>query len=198
MISLDEKSLSKLEEVIKYELIKLFNDDVVDEIKNLIISSYEQELEGIVDSEYDNIKPESYKDSFIKRLNEFGYIVDDDGGENVTFICPDMDNFDFSDGLEFIYNILSGLVGNYYKVHSSYLGYEDEDTMFIVGESNPYIEYLDLNKLELFEFSNTEPKDIFQDAEEFVSDNMEEWLGQASEFATQKFKDYFSGVNIYG
>lgn len=196
MIKLDERSLGKLEETIKYELAQLFEEHVIEEVKNSIISSYESELEGVVSSDYDNIKPESYKDVFIERLNDFTYIIDDE--ENVTFVCPDMENFDFSDGLEFIYNILSGLVGNYYKVHSSDLGYDDEDTMFVVGEDNSYIENLDINKLELFEFSNTEPKDIFQDAEEFVSENMDDWLSQASKSAIDKFNNYLKGVNIYG
>lgn len=190
-----DRSIDKLELLIKYNLREILEEEAIPEVKNLILDSYENELEDVVESNYSNIMPETYKEDFIARLEDFEYIKENDNG--VSFSCPDLDNFDFEDGLEFIYNIVTGMVGNYYKVHSYKLGYRDEDYMFIVGEDNEALEGIDIEELELYEFSNTDI-DIFSEANEFVEENMSTWVDKANEIAVNKFADYHAGVNIYG
>lgn len=190
-----DRSIDKLELLIKHNLREVLEEEAVPEIKNLILDAYEDKLEGVVESNYTNIIPETYKEDFITRLEDFEYIKEDDN--NVSLSCPDIENFDFEDGLEFIYNIVTGMVGNYYKVHSYKLGYKDEDYMFIVGEDSEVLEGINTDELELYEFSETEV-DIFSDAEEFVEENMSSWVDKANEIAVNKFADYHAGVNIYG
>lgn len=196
MNSFLERSVDKLEQAIRYEL-SIILEDIIPEVKEIIIESYRNNLEGVVISDYETIKPEYYEETFIERLDEFEYVREDED-ESINFVCPDMENFDFSQGLEFIYNILSGLVGTYYKVHSYKLGYTDEDTMFVVGEGNPILEGIDTKELKIYEFSDNEPINIFVDAEEFVDENINDWISNANKKAVNRFADYHAGVNIYG
>jgi hypothetical protein len=160
----------------------------------MLLESYSELLEDVVDSDYDFIKPEFYKQFFEERLQEFQYIIDKDSC--VTLRCPDEDNFDFSGSLSFIYNIINGMPGNYYKVHLSTIGVYDEDDVFVISEDSDLLSGVNLSNLPLFEFSNSEPIDLFGATNTFVNDNIEEWVKLANNRAIEKYKNYMKGINI--
>ena len=194
MISFFDRSVDKLELLIKEELNTVFNEQAVPHIKQMLLTSYAAKLEGVVDSEYNFIKPEFYRQFFEERLEEFPYVIDNDS--YITLRCPDEDNFDLSGNLAFIHNIVNGLQGNYYKVHLSTIGVYDEDDVFIIAEDNDLLRGVDLSNLSLFEFSNSEPIDLFAETDEFVSENIDTWVSAANEEAVKKYENYMKGVNI--
>jgi len=194
MISFFYRSVDKLELLIKDELNTVLGEKAVPLIKQMLLESYEVNLEGVVDSEYDFIRPEFYRQFFEERLEGFEYIVDN--GDYLTLRCPDEENFDFSGDLSFINTILNGIVGNYYKVHLSELGIYDEDDVFIISEDSDLLGGLDLTNLSLFEFSNSEPIDLFSETDEFVSENIDDWIEEANSKAINKYEEYMKGINI--
>lgn len=189
MIS-ENKILENSKEIVKIELLNIINNEVIPAIKDIIIEAYESELEDIVNSDYDEIKPEYYKDLFIERLNNFEYI--EEGFDNISVICPGMDDFDFDEELSFLYNILIGLTGNYYKVPTSLLGY-DKEGVLVISEDNPALEYMDLSTLDLFEFSNNSPIDLFVDANEFLKEHLSGYIEQANNLAAGTIKAFVNG-----
>jgi hypothetical protein len=70
MINFIDRSVDKLSLLVNEELHSVFNDDVIPNIKNMLLESYSELLEDVVDSDYDFIKPEFYKQFFEERLQE--------------------------------------------------------------------------------------------------------------------------------
>jgi len=104
----------KFENIIEKELFFKLTSRI-DEVKDVIVDSYSQQLTNVVTDKRSKTRPEDYIEDFIARLDNFEYVTVTNG--QVSFTVPDMSNFDFSGKLRVIENILEGIVGQYVEVN---------------------------------------------------------------------------------
>lgn len=191
---------------------KLKLEEMVDQIKEVIVDTYDAELVDVVTDRNSRTNPNLYRDDFINRLNEFNYVENLNG--SVSLIVPDMENFDFSGRMRVIETIMRGVVGTYVEVD------EEEYTKIFskkpINES-PLDEYIppkeriylikytgkiqraerDLSKkLVRYPFSNRPPIDILSAADKFVNDNMDRWIEETIEEAQKEFVITHKGVTL--
>ena len=171
--------------------------NVVEEIKQIIIEEYHDKLMGFKADSKSAIDYNMYRNEFISRLNEFQFIKDN--GNIITLNVPDMETFDFSDGLELVEIIMEGLSGIYVEI-------DEKEYSYIFGKKPQLIEAVDkrvapkdkvflvrytgkvkavekeLNKSFIrYPFSNTSPIDILEMGNLFVKNNLDEWINNAIE-----------------
>lgn len=190
---------------IESELKKSLKEEAeifIEEIKQIIIEEYDDKLMGFEPNNKSVIDYNSYRDELVSRLNNFQFIKDNENG--ITLDIPDMETFDFSDGLELIETIMEGLSGIYVEVNEKEYSYifgrkpnvteavdkkvSPKDRVFLVRHTTRVRRAeKDLNKVFIrFPFSNTPPIDILEVGNLFVTDNIDEWLNNLIERANKK------------
>lgn len=196
------KSVSKrIESGTKKNLKRKFSD-VVDEIKQIIIEEYDDKLMGSVVNRKSAIDYNMYRDEFISRLDNFQFIKEN--GNVITLDVPDIETFDFSDGLEIVQTMMEGLSGTYVEVN-------EKEYSYIFGRSPKVTEAVDkhaqlknrvflvrytgkirntekeLNKRFVkYPFSNTPPIDVLEVGSLFVNNNLNEWINTAIESSNKE------------
>ena len=202
-----KKVAGKFEDILTKEL-KIKFDEVSDEVKNIIMTSYDSELIVIDRKSKTNPLLPVYRDLFEERLNEFDYIQEKN--DIVTFAIPDMKTFDFSGHkMRVIEQILEGTAGIYVEVSA-----EDYEKMFgkrvlprePLDASVPRKELIYLmrydNRVRVAErnafnrngylvrypFSNAAPISVLDAEDMYVKNNMDKWVEQTIKIATKKFK----------
>ena len=186
----------KIESGVKYNLKTEFNN-VIDEIKNVIIEEYDDKLMKSTINRRSLIDYSMYRDEFISRLDDFQFIKE---SENIiTLDVPDIETFDFSDGLEIVQTMMEGLSGAYVEVNEKEYSHifgkkprlseaidkrvSPKDRVFLVRYTgNVRGAEKDLNKRFVkYPFSNTPPIDILEVGNLFVNDNLDKWINNAIE-----------------
>ena len=188
-----------------------FRERLLEETHNIISIIMEQYDELLIqplgDSVTTALHPSNYRDLFYNKLSVFNYLSDSE--ESLIFTTPDIDNFDFSDGLEFIHMVLYGLPGEYVEI-------EKDDFMSVFNELHvdgpgvialPEGIYLvkrtsQVNRLENIldkrfdtsPFSKSKSIDIFSDADIYVDDNLDLWIDDS----VKKAKAIFGKSNSRG
>lgn len=175
---------------------------VVDEIKQVIIEDYDDKLTNSIANSKSAIDYNMYRDEFISRLNDFQFIKEE--GSIVILDVPDIETFDFSDGLEIVQTMMEGLSGVYVEVnekeYSSIFGRKpklsdavdrrvpSKDRVFLVRYTGKVRNVeKGLNKRFIrYPFSNTPPIDILEAGSSFVDDNLNEWINNAIEKANKE------------
>lgn len=202
-----KKVVGKYEDILTKEL-KIKFDEVSDEVKNIIMTSYDSEL--VVSDRKSKTNPllPVYRDLFEERLNEFDYIQEKN--DIVTFAIPDMKTFDFSGHkMRVIEQILEGTAGIYVEVSA-----DDYEKMFgkrvlpreplDAGVPRKELIYLmrynnrvrvaernTFNRngyLVRYPFSNAASISVLDAADMYVKNNMDKWVEQTIKIATKKFK----------
>lgn len=177
------------------------------EVIDYIMKLYDDELVSVVTDRDSRANPLYYREEFLERLNNFEYIeVFDDA---VDFIVPSMTNFDFSGRLKIIENIMDGTAGIFIEVDG-----KQYEALFPTKKP-PLVEALDRSvpkrrmiylvkhthglgkrwksifsgeKMVRFPFSNSPPIRIFEEANNFVDDNLDKWIDEAVDNTTKEFE----------
>lgn len=181
--------------VIDMNLVQILNKEAVPEVINIIMEDYNFFLNDVANPK-SKLAPELYEDEFKKRLENFRFVDMMDTG--VKFISPDMKNFDFSDELDVIENILEGIIGIYVEVDredyvkaikmQTYRG-EYKDVYLIKYSSTVKSWEKALNKkFDKYPFSNSPPIDIFSRADDFIEKGLDEWISIAIDKSEKELK----------
>jgi hypothetical protein len=200
------KSVKKFKGIVEEELVKVFSY-AEEEVKEAIMTSYRTEL--VVNDRNSKTNPqlEVYVEEMLNRLDEFEYVKEGEE-EKITFVVPDMENFDFSGSkMRVIEQILEGTVGVYVEVNA-----EDYEKMFgkrvlarepldasvsrkeiiYLMRYNSIVRTAERNTfgrrgyLVRYPFSNTPSIRIFDSAEKLVDDKMGDWIEEALKSATKQ------------
>lgn len=192
--------LKKNELIVKKNLENEF-EIIVEEIKKIIIDEYDDKLTGFKIDNKSNIDYDMYRDEFVSRLNDYQFIKYRENG--VTLDIPDMETFDFSDGLETVKIMMEGLAGIYVEIN-------EKEYLYIFGKKPKSTEALDnrvssKNRVFLekytakiiraekllntrfirFPFSNTTSIDILEIGNSFVMDNLDSWVCNISDISSK-------------
>ena len=193
-MELEDKIYKSVDLSIKHSVINRF-EEIATEIKQLIIAEYDDKFTAIVTSSKSKINYNMYRTEFISRLEDMEFIYDE--GKRITLSVPEMELFDFSDGLEIVKTMLEGTSGIYVEVdekeYATILGRKPNLSKAIDRRMPPkervfLLRYTgnvkraekELNKrFNKFAFSNTPPIDILSTCNEFVEDNINKWIDEA-------------------
>ena len=180
-----------------------------DRIHEMIMDQYNEKLVDVVANNESLIDPTFYSDLFSSRLYDFEFI--DEDGDSVIINSPDINSFDFSNGLEPIEFILEGVVGEYVEISDDdYLSVfnalpQVNDDMISFPEGVHLIKNsITINKLEnilnkkftIYPFSNMPPIDIFSDAESFIDSNLDKWIDIAIKEADRLLVKKYEGATV--
>jgi hypothetical protein len=188
--------------------------DIVEKIKEAIITQYDNDLVDVVTDRNSKTNPNYYREDFIKRLDDFEYIDKGHRAGSFNLNIPDMDNFDFSGRLRVIQNIMEGTAGLYVETN-------EDDYKGIFGKrpinEDPLDEYVppkeriylvrygkrirkaekDLKKKFVkYPFSNTPPINILESGERYVEDNIGSWIDEALTSAQKQFVRNYQGARL--
>lgn len=187
-------------------------EEAVDLIKQMIIDKYSEELIDVVTDPDSKTNPNLYLDEFIDRLDEFEYI--EKTSNSFSLLVPDGETFDFSGRLKVLETIINGVSGTYVEVNEDdYVAIfnkrpvnEDPLDEYVPPSERIYlVRYLNnvrkteqrLNKKFVrYPFSNSPPIKILEVADEFVKDNIDEWIDESREEAMNEFVKINKGVKI--
>ena len=186
----------KVESGVRKNIKNEFNN-AIDEIKQVIIEEYDDKLMGSTVNSKSLIDYNMYREEFISRLNDFQFIKEN--GNIITLDVPDIETFDFSDGLEIVQTMMEGLSGVYVEVN-------EKEYSYIFGSKPRVAEAVDgrvppKNRVFLvrytgrvrsaekegskqfvrYPFSNTPPIDILEAGNLFVNNNLNVWINNAIE-----------------
>jgi len=197
--------------IVRQQLISKFNSEVP-YIKQTIMQAYDELLVDVVTDRKSKTNPLFYKDEFEEKLNDFKYTTENHMG--ITISVPDMDTFDFSGRLRVLKNIMEGTTGIYVEI--SALDFEhvfnkqpvnidpiDEyvpkkDTIYIIKYSSK-IRRAEKDilgkKLVRYPFSNSPPIDILQVGQNYVDDNIDEWLNKTIQTAEDILIQKVGGIS---
>lgn len=186
-------------------LKKHLNDtliNAIEEIKQIIMEEYDDELMSVRKDRKSKINYDKYRDEFISRLNNFQFIKV--SGNVITLNIPDMETFDFSDGLEIVQTMMEGLSGIYVEVDEKEYSYifgrkpklidaldksvASKDRVFLVRYiGNVRSAEKDLNKRFVrYPFSNISPIDILEAGNIFAKNNLDGWVNNSIERANKE------------
>lgn len=187
-------------------------EGAVELIKQMIIDKYSDELIDVVTDPDSKTNPNLYLDEFIDRLDEFEYI--EKTSNSFSLLVPDGETFDFSGRLKVLETIINGVSGTYVEVNEDdYVAIfnkrpvnEDPLDEYVPPSERIYlVRYLNnvrkteqrLNKKFVrYPFSNSPPIKILEVADEFVKDNIDEWIDESREEAMNEFVKINKGVKI--
>lgn len=214
MVSTSKQVTKDLTKLVPFNLHKIL-ESKIQEIKEVAIESYENNLLGTVIPKGSLSDPTKFLDEYIEELDRFEYLKDN-GSSGTTFSIPDVETFDFTN-LGVVKLIIEGMAGNYKELPETDLnnllsdknisvmikrklrGLPDlfngtasvKDRFTIVSIRGTLIKTLQaaLNKnLVKFPFSNSPPLDLFEPVEEYVDSKMDKWIEEALNISTDKIK----------
>lgn len=184
MLLTNKKTIhSELKRGLSGEITRILEEEVKPNIIKVIMDSYDDYLMGRPFNEDSRLRPEFYRSIFMDRLSEFNFI--DYGVLKFSFKLPDMDSFDFDNGLELIKLILEGIPGKVSEISGEdyilaakkqvYVGayytgliYKDRSYLMDYNSADKLLKKLNKDAI-LYPFSNQRPIDIFESAQELLS-----------------------------
>jgi len=203
-INILERTIKQQRTTIERYLEDRFEATAVQGIITTIMDEYDSQLAAAVTNRDSRTRPEQYREDFLERLEEFDYISSI--GTKITLSVPDMDNFDFSGRLKIIQTILDGTAGTYVEVdEEQYVQMYNrqprrtdvfdpdvpkKERIYLLRWNIDVRNRLSSNNIKIvrFPFSNTPPFDIFTAAENYVTDNMNEWISEFTAEFTKLIK----------
>jgi hypothetical protein len=204
-------NLRKLEKQVKMVIPMTFVKGI-EELQDVIIDKYDEELVDVVTDRNSKTNPNLYREEFAERVREFKYLEPKSDGFKV--ILPDMENFDFSGRLEVVRTIMEGLAGKHKEVDGDQFkaifnkpAYNQNPVdRYVPPKQRIYIvrytakirkwELDNKKKLVDYPFSNTPPIPIFDAAYRYFEDNIGKWLEEASETTAKLFTKKYAGALI--
>lgn len=180
---------------LKYGLINKFNGQITTILISFIKDYYTDYFDSLQKDSRCKITPDTYKDLFFKRVDEFKFVKDDDDtfDNKVTLVLPDMENFNFRDGLEGIETILEGISGRYVEITSEEYkliykkevaninSFDDLKKVSIVKYNDTIYDAEDDilgYRLPMYMFSNSKPVKLFEALDTYVDNNLDKWLDE--------------------
>jgi len=187
--------------------------DEVASIKYAIMSGYDT-LSMMVTDPNSKTNPATYRTRFLTKMDEFTF-VEHKRKDNIKLITPDMDNFDFT-GIDIIKQILNGTMGVFVEINNADM---EKITGKSVVNNNPidptiskqeriylikYTQEIRIKEKEVlkkqlvrFPFSNMPPlyNRVFGPGQEYVDDNMDEWIRSSVEDGKLRVSRYYKGVS---
>lgn len=200
------KTVRKFDQFLVEYWVEELKDVYIPLIQEMIMEEYDAELIGVVTDRNSRTNPLFYRDDFETALVNFEYIIE--GINTVTLRVPDEDNFPWLQGrLRVIRNIIQGTVGTYVEVdEEQYVKLYDKKPIAEEPYDNtvPRKERIYLLKynadvqrrerdrfnrrvLVRYPFSNRPPIDIFAPANDYVTNNLNEWMQQTIKKAQKEF-----------
>lgn len=191
----------KVESRVKSNLKNEFNKAIT-EIKQVIIEEYDDKLTSSTVNSKSSIDYNMYRDEFISRLDDFQFIKEE--GDIISLDVPDIETFDFSDGLEIVEIMMEGLSGTYVEVNEKEYSHifgrkprlseaidkrvSPKDRVFLIRYSGKVrgVEKDLKKRFVRYPFSNTPPIDILEAGSLFVDDNLNVWINNAIERANKE------------
>lgn len=202
-----KKITNKFKKFLTDYWIDELNEIYIPIIQDMIMESYDSELVGVVTNRDSKTNPLFYREEFLTALYNFEYIKE--GISTITLSVPDEDNFPWLQGkLRIIKNILDGTVGAYVEV-------DEEQYIKMYGKrpisETPYdntvprkeriylLRYTaDVQRREReslgrrgalvqYPFSNIPPIDIFGPTNDYVENNLDNWIDETITKAQKEF-----------
>lgn len=189
-----KKKVKSIDKSVVKNFVRIFELDYIPQIKEAILTDYDNELVALVTDRNSRTNPLYYRDEFKTALDNFEYLSVNSGKVKLTI--PDIENFNWGQGrLRIIRNILEGTLGVYVEVdENQYVAMYDKrpqiapyDKTVPARERIYLLRYTaDLRNREIatfarpvlvrYPFSNTPPIDIFNRAEDLVNENLGKWM----------------------
>lgn len=162
----------------------------IPKVQELLLESYD-ELEDYVTNDYSRSNPALFREVFEDSLESFEYI--EKRAKGYSFIVPTKETFNFRDQ-ELLQQIVEGTMGTYVEISAADLNTLNSSPPAVpINPQDPYpeqvflIEYTDTVKIQEreilkknlieFPFSNIpQGIDIFERADDYVTDNMPKWI----------------------
>jgi hypothetical protein len=204
----NKKIANDMKTLVKNQLIETITE-FVESLKEIIVSSYDSALGGVMVSPGSRINLQDIKASLIEQLNQFNY-VSANGTINIS--VPDMENFNFSKNpnLRLLQTILEGVVGVYVLVDGkefvSIYGHKpiNEETleesfapaeMLYLVSYSPKVQSIEAKlkkKFTKYPFSNMPPVRLFEEGERL---DISPYIDKAISEAEKKFVNSYKGAN---
>lgn len=196
------KTVSKKVESVLKKQLKIDAELFIEEIKQIIMEEYDDKLMGFKFDNKSKIDYNSYRDEFILRLDNFQFVKDNENG--ITLDIPDMETFDFSDGLELVETMMEGLSGVYIETNEQEYSYifgrkprladaidksvSPKNRTFLIRYTGKVRQVeKELNtRFVRFPFSNTLSIDILEAGKLFVDENIDQWINDSIELANKE------------
>lgn len=196
MASIDVKVSKKLVSLIKKSLQEKLTEFIIPDVIERVITDFDNYFSQFDISPRSNFKLEDIREIFYDRLIRFEYIDIDDSIDNVKFISPDMDNFNFNRELGVLKTIFDGISGDYVEIGiSKYISIfgarpvgealnddlPEQEKVYLVS----YKSFMSGNKIAVrntlvkFPFSDTSPFDVFEETNYFVEENLDKWVDES-------------------
>ena len=192
-----DRGVSWLPIIIKNELLLIFREEATPAIKELIMDSFKNNLYGVVQGEYYNLKPENMEPLLSSFLDNYNYV--EDVGDSVFLTCPTGDDLN-NNGMSLLGFILEGVPSDYYKIKAEQynnivLDSNMDKTIdsYLISADDPNMDRFS-NVVEPFEFSGVEPTDIMKEANAYIKANMPIWVRRAIETAKLSLMEYQAGA----
>jgi len=204
----NNKIAEDMERLVKKQLIETITE-FVESLKEIIISSYDFAIGGVVVPTGSKINLQNIRSSLMEQLDKFEYIIVD---SNVKVNVPDMETFNFSKNpnLRLLQAILEGVVGTYVLVNGkefvSIYGHKPineetleesfapADMLYLVSYS-PKVQSVEAKlktKFTKYPFSNMPPVRLFEEAESL---DISPYIDKAMKVAEKKFVSNYKGAN---
>jgi len=192
-----KKKVIQFDRLVQERLIENLENYYIPNIQDIILSTYDIELTGRVTDRRSRTNPIYYRDEFEEALLGFEWIVE--GRKETKLMTPALDTFNWNQGsLRIVENILEGTIGTFVEI--------DEEQYIAMYDKRPNIQPFDravpikkrIYLLRLtgglrrrwrevypkqdvvkYPFSNTPPVDIFSPADDYVEENMNDWISEA-------------------
>lgn len=184
----------------------------VDTVKSVIMDSYDEKLLDVVTDRSSKTNPNLYRDDFSERVDKFEYIERD--GKSLSFVTPDMENFDFSGRLKVIETILNGVAGLYVEINEEdYVAVFDKKPIneesfyeYVAPKDRIYlIKYSSIirraesklrKRLVRYPFSNSPPIDVFGAGSSYIDKNIGSWVKTAIEMSKNEYVTRNKGATL--
>jgi hypothetical protein len=204
----NKKIANDMKTLVKNQLVETITE-FVESLKEVIVSSYDSALGGVMVSPGSRINLQDIKASLIEQLNQFNYMSI---GNTVDVHVPDMENFNFSKNpnLRLLKTILEGVVGVYVLVDGkefvSIYGHKpiNEETleesfapaeMLYLVSYSPKVQSIEAKlkkKFTKYPFSNMPPVRLFEEGERL---DISPYIDKAISEAEKKFVNSYKGAN---
>jgi hypothetical protein len=204
-----KRAVNNINDLVKSEIIKEL-EKKIPESKKMLLSYYDDLYDYMLYDGNSKADPGLFKERFEIAIDRFNFVP----GDELKFVTPDMENFDFS-GLDTIRMLFEGIPGQYLEIsHSDYdvLNVEypvyiindldAEGELFCIIEKNDYVMDLIRNVLNkppiLFPFSDVPPlyDVVFGRFDDYITDNLELWVNKAMNRCTKEVNQKYRKLDI--
>lgn len=175
---------------------RVYSSLYIPEIVDVIETSYDYLSDSVVFSRNSRLSLSKFKSLFMERVNEFKYLnlINSTNRYTIEMDIPDVDSFDFTNGLEVIELITLGVPANYVEVDErtrrkigatfpkAPLSFRVDNTvvyLYDVKRYNTILTTLKEKKIEIMMFpfsAKNRGFNVFDDANDYDDDNFDSML----------------------